>query len=90
MKIIEGGFSTNIQGYSNFQYIFNLHNSPNKTIEDEAKINKARKKTILDRMLYQNDINKIFEEQAKVKKNAKKITRGENISKKEIFYYLIG
>lgn len=47
-------------------------------------------KTILDRMLYQNDINKIFEEQAKVKKNAKKITRGENISKKEIFYYLIG
>lgn len=41
-------------------------------------------------MLYQNDINKIFEEQAKVKKNAKKITRGENISKKEIFYYLIG
>ncbi|NOH17184.1 hypothetical protein [Clostridium cochlearium] len=74
----------NIQGYSNFQYIFNLHNNPNKTMEDQAKINKARKENpILDRVLYQNDINKMFEEQAKIEKIAKKIARGENLSKEE-------
>ncbi|WP_291568400.1 MULTISPECIES: hypothetical protein [unclassified Clostridium] len=42
-----------IQGDINFQYIFNLHNKKNKTIEDREKIDKARKENPqLDRMLY--------------------------------------
>jgi|GEM_PF-5820005 len=73
-----------IQGDINFQYIFNLHNKKNKTIEDQAKIDKARSENPqLDRMLYQHDINKMYEEQAKIERIAKKIARGERSTEEE-------
>ena len=73
-----------IQGDINLQYIFNLHNKKNKTIEDQAKIDKARKENLqLDRMIYQHDINKMYEEQAKIERIAKKIARRERLTEEE-------
>ncbi|WP_461612164.1 hypothetical protein [Clostridium sp. Marseille-QA1073] len=73
-----------IQGDINFQYIFNVYNKKNKTIEDRAKIDKARKENPqLDRMLYQHDMNKMYEEQAEIERIVKKIARGERLTEEE-------
>ncbi|WP_045517011.1 hypothetical protein [Clostridium sporogenes] len=73
-----------IQGNVTFQYIFNLHNKKNKSIEEQEEVHKARKEDPeLDRMLYLDDLNKVYEEQAKVEAIARKVARGEKLTEEE-------
>ncbi|CDI49232.1 hypothetical protein [Clostridium tetani] len=80
----------NIQGYLNFQNIFNphsgsqLHNNLQKTKSAQMKTNITKKENPqLDRAISAIEISKMFEEKAKVEKLAKKVASGKQLTKEE-------
>ena len=65
--------------------MLNISNKKFKTREEEEKLHKARKEnSVLDQVLYQQDLAKAFEKKSSVEKIAKKITRGESLTQEEM------